>query len=307
MRKLLTFIIVALLVSANTFAKDTNVKVLKSNQNETVLRFTIGSHQLIKVETPQGIAFIPKMNDAVQILKEGNPALLRIAKSIIIPDEGAMAISIKNAKFDVFTNIDIAPSKGNLLRTVNPLDVEYKYGQVYSENKFYPQNVAELPNPYILRDYRGQSIWINPMQYNPVTKELRVYSSVDVVISRTNKKGVNEITKKHSKTISNTYSLIYKNTFLNYKNIKQKYTQLSEIGKMLIIAPSAYADAMTPFIQWKKQKGVPVELVDVATIGNTASDIKTYITNYYNTNMIYNNFPTNNGVISVSLEKRLIC
>ncbi|MDZ7777584.1 MAG: C25 family peptidase propeptide domain-containing protein [Bacteroidales bacterium] len=39
---------------------------------------------------------------------------------------------------------------------------------------FYPADHAILRTPYILRDYRGQTIVVNPFRYNPVTKELRV-------------------------------------------------------------------------------------------------------------------------------------
>ncbi|MBK6934662.1 MAG: hypothetical protein IPH17_06265 [Bacteroidales bacterium] len=53
---------------------------------------------------------------------------------------------------------------------------------------------------------------------------------------------------------------------------------------MLIISYSSFISAMQPFIEWKITKGIPCEIVDVSTIGNNATSIKDYVTNYYNTN-----------------------
>ena len=77
----------------------------------------------------------------------------------------------------------IAPSKGNLLRTVNPADVAYEFGAVYHENTFYPAAVAEIGTPYIMRDFRGIVIRVNPFQFNPATGVLRSYSRITVELT----------------------------------------------------------------------------------------------------------------------------
>ena len=68
-----------------------------------------------------------------------------------------MEISVIDVDCRIIDNIEIAPSKGNILRTVNPEDVPYIYGEAYQIDKFFPEN-ASLDTPYILRDYRGQVV-----------------------------------------------------------------------------------------------------------------------------------------------------
>ena len=51
----------------------------------------------------------------------------------------------------------------------------------------------------------------------------------------------------------------------------------------MVIAPQNYFPTMQLYVDWKIQKGIPTEMVDVATIGNNANSIKNYIQNYYNT------------------------
>ena len=78
-----------------------------------------------------------------------------------------------------------APSKGNLSRLINPEDISYEFGAEYSQDSFFPSTLAELQNPYILRNLRGQAVDFHPIQYNPIQKVLRVYSKITVKVSST--------------------------------------------------------------------------------------------------------------------------
>lgn len=50
----------------------------------------------------------------------GAPALPDVSRSIIIPDDTEMRVNIIASSFFEVEDIDIAPSKGFILRTVNP-------------------------------------------------------------------------------------------------------------------------------------------------------------------------------------------
>ena len=43
-------------------------------------------------------------------------------------------------------------------------------------------------------------------------------------------------------------------------------------------------DEMQPLVDWKNKKGIPTEIVDVASIGTSSSNIESYVSNYYNDN-----------------------
>ncbi|MBK9318994.1 MAG: hypothetical protein IPM91_09385 [Bacteroidetes bacterium] len=45
---------------------------------------------------------------------------------------------------------------------------------------FWPANITDLRTPYILRDYRGQTLLLQPFQYNAMTSTLRVYTEMTV-------------------------------------------------------------------------------------------------------------------------------
>ena len=236
------------------------------------------------VNTPQGQKTIISLENSTPILEAGAPDIPKIATSLIVPDNQNMTVEVTYSNYVEYQNIDIAPSKGNFTRDIDPSTVPYTYGPAYSLNQFYPGTLAELKEPYILRDFRGQTVLTYPFQYNPVTKVLRVYNNFSVNVHTATGTVVNPLNRiQPLSKIEKEFSNVYNHQFLNYYN-NHKYTPLDEHGKMLIVCADAYLTAMQPLVDWKNDEGIPTEIVSVTTAGSTSAAIKTYVTNYYNTN-----------------------
>jgi PKD repeat protein len=256
---------------------------VSSNIEETVLTFEINSYDFNKVKTSEGNAKELVAPKTGKFLVEGAPELLKMAGSIIVPDELLMQVEVLDSHFTEHKNIHIAPSKGNLLRTVDPDTVPYVYGPEYDRNEFYPGNLAQLGDPYILRDFRGQAVIVNPFQYNPVTKVLRVYDRITVRVSVAGERGENVFNRRETlRAVDPTFADVYTTHFLNYS--LQEYTPLPDnIGNYLIVSYSSFMDEMADFVTWKESIGYSVDLVDYSTIGSSSA-LKTYVANYYNSN-----------------------
>ncbi len=261
----------------------TEVKLLSSSSTTSLVQFNINAYELISVTTPQGKQMIVSVDDGSLIMQKGAPDLAKITKSLLIPDMSEMQIEIVSSKYVDIQNVNVAPSKGNFTRDINPADVSFVYGKEYQRNRFFPSVLAQLNEPYIIRDFRASSFDVYPLQYNPTTKVLRVYTEITVKVSETGKTGTNVYDRKTAITsIDKEFSQIYSRQFLNFGE-QSKYTALNEEGSMLIICHSAFMTTMQPFIDWKTKRGLTVEMVNVSTIGTTAAAIKTYVANYYNT------------------------
>ncbi|MCB2229082.1 hypothetical protein KQH82_00060 [bacterium] len=269
-------------IELGTGGDDVEVIVEQSNDSRTVVRFEINafdrSGTVINGETWNLIDLIGEGN----FLIEGAPALPRVSRSIIIPDEAGAELRVVDAEYVDLKNTPVAPSKGNLLRTVDPKTVPYTFGPEYNKSGFYPEELASLRAPYILRDYRGTVIDLQPFQYDPQSQTLRVYTSVTVEVRTDGSGGVNPLLDRKSAAAVPDFELLYKRHFLNYSN-QAKYTPVMESGDMLIIAYDSYASAMQPLVDWKIQKGIKTTLVNVSAIGNTSTAIDTYIQNFYDT------------------------
>lgn len=256
--------------------------LVSSNIDQSVIHFKTDGFFTTAVNTPQGPAVIITMDEATPILQKGAPDLPKMTASVIIPDLASMQLEVLDAEYQDFGNIFIAPSKGNLYRNIDPSTVPYEFGSVYTTDAFFPGDLAGTRDPYIVRDYRGQTIIACPFQYNPVTRTLRVYTDITVKISSIGGTGINPLYRSEQpETVDADFNRIYQHQFLNAQGNGSRYTPVPEFGNMLIICYGAFMDAIQPYADWKKQVGYPVEVIDVGTIGNSNA-IKSYIANYYN-------------------------
>ncbi len=259
-------------------------KLVYSNIENSIVKFSVDGFTKTEIQTPKGKEFIISLDGASSLLTKGAPDLPKVTASVIIPELAKMEIKVISSSYQEFTDIEIAPSKGNFTRDIDPATVAYTYGKQYSEDKFFPEQIASLRNPYIIRDYRGQTIIVNPFQYNPVSKTLRVYTDITVEVSKVSNNGINPLIRnKELTSVDVEFKNVYSRHFLNANTSSNKYDPVDDHGNMLIISYADFMSAMQPFIDWKTKIGMPVEIVDVATIGNSSA-IKTYIQNYYNTN-----------------------
>lgn len=257
-------------------------ELLESTLERSTLYFHFDGFFLDEVATPKGPAFVIGLDQGTPILEAGSPDLPKLTASLIIPDLARMDVRVTGSSYTDYHDIFIAPSKGNLTRDIDPATVPYVFGKAYNRDEFYPGTLAQLQTPYILRDYRGQTVIVFPFQYNPITRTLRVYHSVTIEIKQIDDAGVNPFIRSgKTDRVDAEFNRIYERHFVNIQQVR--YTPVEEQGNMLVICHGDFLDEMEPFIQWKRMTGIPIEMVDVATIGN-ATQIKAYVQDYYASN-----------------------
>lgn len=257
------------------------INLLSSSPQSIVLKVEVPGFHKEAVSTPQGPAFLIRVEEGSPILEAGAPDLVKLTASLAIPASAEMAVRILSQQYQDFQGIPVAPSKGNLTRDIDPASVAYTYGKAYNQSGFYPGIPARLREPYIFRDVRGQALVIYPFQYDPSTQTLRVLSELTLEVYSTGNAGFNPLPSPTAETMPEEFSQAYQRHFLNYE--AARYTPLTDEGKMLILSHGSYISAMQPFVAWKNMRGIPTEIVDVATIGTTSTAIKNYVSTYYNT------------------------
>lgn len=257
------------------------ISLVSSDINTSLVHVSLDGYFSTNLKINNNPATQLSMLNGTPILKAGAPDLPKITTSLIIPDDGSMKIKIVSSEFIEYKDVDIAPSKGNLYRDIDPASVDYEFGVEYDTDNYFPGNLATLRDPHIIRDYRGQTVVIYPFQYNPVQKTLRVYYDIVIEIDHNDEIGVNSFTRNSPiNKVSTQFKSVYSQHFLNYNTASSRYTPVDDHGNMLIISYGDFMDEMQPLIDWKIMSGMPVEIVDVSTIGGT-SQIKQFIADYY--------------------------
>ena len=266
--------------------------LVTSSENEIVVDVEIGGFYTKTVRTPNGSQVIVSIDKMASMLEAGAPDLPVGFISAVIGDRAEMIVNVVKSNYVDFENVEVAPSKGNFSRQINPEDVPYTYGEVYSQNAFWPATQAYLEAPYILRDFRGQNIMVNPIAYNPVTKTLRVYTNMTIAMTKVSDNGENQkVARREVSKVSPEFEAAYDRRFINFNEGAKPYPWVEDNGEMLVICADQFMSAMQPFVDWKNQSGRPTTMVSVtAAGGNNADAIKSYITNMYNDpnhNLVY--------------------
>ncbi len=295
MKKLYLLIALFLLASTTGFSQkwygveknNTPVRIqetlVSSSENEIIVDVKVGGFFAETVKTPQGKQMIISGEGMAAMLTKGAPSLPMYPISMIIGDQAEMEVSVIKSNYTDFENIEVAPSKGNISRKINPNDVEYVYGEMYQQDAFYPASQASLDAPYILRDFRGQNIMVSPYAYNPVTKTLRVYTDLRISAKKVSDNGENQKSARRNNDIAVDQEMkaSYERRFINFKNEAAKYDFLVDEGEMLIVCVDQYMEALQELVDWKNISGRPTTMVASSETG-TANALKTYIQNYYN-------------------------
>ncbi|MFO7659277.1 MAG: C25 family peptidase propeptide domain-containing protein [Candidatus Cloacimonadaceae bacterium] len=260
-------------------AENNSVQVISSSSTETILQFNISQFSQEKVVIDGSDWY------HINLLKEGItqdkgfPQLPVFNRSIIIDNNARMKLEVYDVLYQDIA-LRVAPSKGIITRDIDPATVPYTFEKVYLGRDFYPNALAELSEPYILRDFRGITVKTVPFAYNPETQTLRIFTSYKV---RVYQDGTDErnVLNTFSTTVSREFAPIYENHFVNWNTYR--YTPVSDtFGKMLVICHTNYMSTILPYVNWKKQKGIETELIQWSTIGTTAANLQTYIQDRYN-------------------------
>lgn len=222
-------------------------------------------------------------DNATPILIQGNPELPKLNTDIIVDDQLAMELVVTHAEFVEYSDMSIAPSKGNVNRLIDPMSLPLEEGNVYDINEFYPSALATLGDAFINGQFRGQTVYFHPVQYNPISRKIRVYSSIEVEIHPLNHEGENPLPATLPSSTNALMQEVYANRFINYNNSADRYELINEIGSMLVIYDAQYLNVLQPWITWKKEKGINVILQDVSSI-NSVSAIRDFVSNIYTHN-----------------------
>ena len=216
-----------------------------------------------------------------QTTESGKPALPKVNRLIGIPDRGAVKLRILASDYTEETGIRVYP-----FQTLDEEDDASSpflcNRDFYAQNTWYPPDIVTLGEPAVLRDVRLTTVSICPVQVNPATGTVRIYHNIDIQVEPTSGIGINEKTR----TFVHPTGLLIS----QYRQLENfQYLELDEQpqppGTYLIICgdDSTVVGMAERLADWKRRKGIPTRIATLAETGRTATEIKNYVQNAYNT------------------------
>jgi len=257
--------------------------VVDATDDFTIIEININNYSIENITIGNEKYLDIGIDSAGVTLEKGFPSLPILAKSLIIGHDSHMSIDILKANYTEFAG-QIVPSKGILYRDINPADIPYTFDEIYTQDTFYPSEIARLTDPYVMRELRGIAFQLLPVAVNPAQQTIRLYHQTTLKIYANGNDTDETVLSGPPSLITRDFIEIYKNHFLNYRFHETRYPPIIEAGTLLVICYPDFMAATQPYLDWKMQKGIPTTMIASNLVGTTAAQIKTYISTYYEEN-----------------------
>lgn len=263
--------------TSGSVEKRPQINFIGSTKSEGFIEINLSGFILEEKTIDGQLVSIPKLTGGHPLLDKGSPDIQKTSFILELPSKGNLDISVVSSEYTEYTDLQIPPSVGNKSRSESVTNPEK--GAQYNSNSFYPGKLFEQEFPHIVRNTRAQSIHVYPLQYNAVTKTLRVYTHLTLRFVKNSELGDNELTEADLR-VSQVQS--FAQTCINNENDVLKTGKLpSALGRMIIICPAQFEKAIEPLANWRNQTGIRTEIVDAANFQNPDQIIAFVKESYY--------------------------
>ena len=257
-----------------------NVNIEYSIDKMSLTSFTYNGEEMQSI----GIADISLPNE------KGLPNVPSYSRTIAIPQGAQAVLRVKSYEQQVIKNVNVEPSLGVQAETEEPNTDYVKDTKVYSENAFYPAEFASVSPLSNIRGVDVVNICINPVRFNPVTKEAIVYHNIDVeveFVGGNGQFGDNRLRSPYfdpilAQSIMNYNSL----PVIDYEARMQEWLRDGADGaEYIIVIPNndGFLEPAQRLRDYRMQQGIITEVVRLDEMpATTTTEMKTWFHNAYN-------------------------
>ena len=285
MKKLFVFL---MFLSLCPFLFAQNITVKQNTFQKVALTIATENVSVEDVIVPEGVFSMVSLEGCGPSNNPGAPQLPVLVKFLQIPVCESVVATVINSQYAEYdaTALGIThplyPNQPSVSKseTLPP----FAYDQtVYTTNEFYALPLVSVEKIGVKRDVALANMYVSPVQYNPVTKKVRVYTRIDVEFTFVNPDMAQTI--QLQKYTSPMFSMDKKLLVNEMANPYKAEFSTSPI-KYLIVANSMFSGNadLEAFAAWKRRLGYKVEVAYTsdANVGTTTTSIQSFIQNKYN-------------------------
>jgi len=266
------------------------LNVLDGNNQEIIMKFDSFKSKII--DTTSGEYALIELADESYSSVVGEARLPTIRRIIEMPHGAQPEISINEVSWKQTSlkklNLPnkIVPVQRPIPKTVIPEQwTEFDYdNDFYSQDEYIPVDVVRVVETGEIRGRCFAMIEISPVQYNPLSGELKLLNSLDVSIELPGS-DMERTAQNRERYSSPVYEDLFKATFLNYnQNDNEGSGKDGEV--YIIVVHDNFYNQILPFASWKQSLGFDVTTIRTSEVpgsGSLLQKIEDYIEDaYYN-------------------------
>lgn len=257
---------------------------IETNGLQVRIQAEVISHLVSQVRTTEKGVFVELQLDGAGVTSEvGKPKLPVIREFLEVPDGAVVRAEYRvlrtESRNSAAEGLRVLPVQPPIPKVPNPR-VPFAYDvSAYQKPGPYPGLRVRTQEAGILRGHRLVLVEIYPVQYDPVQGTLWMD---DFEVTLTIEGGNLPAYLQRIQRWTDYYSKkVVEKLTLNSKALLASIPA-QEVG-YLIIVPDAYADAIQPLADWRRDMGFYTWVVPKSQAGNSAPQIQAFIQNAYNT------------------------
>ncbi len=216
----------------------------------------------------------------------GAPDLPGLSRMVAIPQGAEVTFEIVSASTRTYENVSVSPAPV-IPREDDDSPLVYEEDPaIYQRNAAYPAGPVTISAPTQVRGVDAVMVGVTPFQYNPVTRELVVYTELDVRIDFVGGNG-----RFGEKRLRSRYwEPILRDHLLNYETLPAVDFNTVPDGnregyEYIIITPTdpGFVQWAETLKEWRQLQGISTEVFTTNETGTTWTAIEAFLNNAYNT------------------------
>jgi hypothetical protein len=217
----------------------------------------------------------------------GAPDLPGFGRFIALPFGATAKVTILNAETRTLAGLDLVPAPPIQFENDDTPPTFERDMAIYGRSAGYPESPVRISEPFEMRGANAVTLGVMPFQYNPVTRDLTVYTSLDIRVDFVGGTG-----RFSDDRLRNRYwESLLQDQLLNYEtlpaidfNSRTPRDGRSGYEYVIITADNATCLAWADSIKtWRKAQGITTEVYTTSQIGTTSTQIENWLNNAYNT------------------------
>ncbi|MDP8221094.1 MAG: C25 family peptidase propeptide domain-containing protein [Candidatus Stygibacter frigidus] len=255
---------------------DNIMECTDSNNSETNIEFNLDGYSL-DLENLDGIDWqVLSHPEAGELLEIGKPDIPVFSKLLAIPASAKLSVEVTESREKIIRDIMIKP-QGELILESEGGGESFTIDQdFYALDQEFPGELVILGDEAVMRDFHIVRLTIQPFQYNPGTRELRVISSMQIKVTSIGNEPI-----RGERKISRAFEPIYKGTILNYNQIVERPEFQAPCYLFIYPNNTTVHNILAYLLDWKTEKGFEVHSASTSLTGTSTTSIKNYIQSAY--------------------------
>ena len=220
----------------------------------------------------------------------GDPNLPAFSQFVAIPNGATAHVEMGYRSMSTIQNVDLLPAAPIKFDTDDSPNTYEKSPSVYNTDAFFPAQPVTVSEPFSLRGVQTVAVTVTPYQYNPVTKELRVYDDLQFDVRFDGGNGEFGDTRLRSPY----WDPILMQNLANYNQLptvdyearmQQWVNNRPEGCEYLIVIPNneSFRQYANELAEYRIKQGILTEVKSLSDMGCTnTNQMKAYFHNAYN-------------------------